>query len=153
MQTRVETDQARRQLDRFLAVLGPEADRALVAVVRKVAGEGRTILKALTPRSSEPARPEGRRRLRQNVKARTRRDRESGGARAFVYYSRRGLRFQQVLAVEHGARGRPGQFAAARALEKVAGPGGDRYRGGVLSGLEAAVEVSAGKARLRRRRG
>ena len=149
MKTTVDTREARRQLRVFLDRLGPEGDRVLVRVVRGLAGEGRRTFRTLTPVSAGPTRPPGRPRLRQNIKARTRKIRE-GGARAFVWYSRGGLRFQQALAVEHGARGKPGHLAAARSLDQVAGADGSHFRHRVLVAMDKATEAAAAAARLKR---
>ena len=140
--------QARRQLSRFLSELGPAGDKVLTTVVRGLGNEGRRTLRIITPVSA--GQVVGRPRLRRNVKAKTSRGRGGAGARAFVWYSRKGLRFQQPLAVEHGAKGRAGRRLAAEALERVAGADGSIFRRKVIAGLEAATTTAAGRAQLRR---
>ena len=150
MRTTVDTRMAARQLRIFMDRVGPEGEKLLLGVVRDLGRKGRIELRNLTP--SGQGRRENRRRLRQNVTVKVTRAKDRAGASAFVFYSRRGLRWQQPLAVEHGAQGRPGRHGAAQALENVAGPTGEEFRTDVLRALESAADEAGKRARLRRTR-
>ena len=148
---------ARAALDVLLEGLVRDlgADRArnqiLIPALRPFGQRINRRIRRLTPRSSRA--PTGRRHLADTVRGRIRRERD-GNVSFYGGYrrgKRTGVRFQQVLAVTYGARGRQGRDVIRRAVAEVAGPDGRRFFADMILKITGRINTLIAEAEAQRR--